>query len=75
LRKFKVNVDRFQQCLRAFHSKNPINKPWQTDQDPYKIWLFEVIMQQTRMAQGIPYYNKIVETYPSIYHLANADED
>ncbi len=49
--------------------------PWRNTKDPYKIWLSEIILQQTRVAQGLPYYDKFVEQYPTIIHLANASDD
>jgi A/G-specific adenine glycosylase len=49
--------------------------PWKTTQDPYKIWLSEVILQQTRVAQGTPYYLRFCEAFPTIKDLANASED
>lgn len=47
--------------------------PWRATQDPYKIWLSEIILQQTRVKQGLPYYEKFVETYPTIADFASAD--
>jgi A/G-specific adenine glycosylase len=47
--------------------------PWRHDKDPYKIWLSEVILQQTRVNQGLPYYLNFVDNYPTINDLANAD--
>ena len=55
-----------------FHKKRDL--PWRQTNDPYKIWLSEVILQQTRVAQGLPYYEKFVENYPTVVSLANADE-
>lgn len=49
--------------------------PWRTTKNPYKIWLSEIILQQTRMEQGLPYYLKFIDKYPSIQHLANAPVD
>lgn len=50
--------------------------PWKGEKDPYKIWLSEVILQQTRVAQGWDYYNRFIETYPTIQELAAAkDQD
>ncbi len=49
--------------------------PWKTTKDPYKIWLSEVILQQTRVDQGIGYYKCILERFPSVDHLALAAED
>jgi len=49
--------------------------PWKLTQDPYKIWLSEIILQQTRVAQGQPYYEKFVKQYPTIQELAAAPQD
>lgn len=49
--------------------------PWKGEKDPYKIWLAEVILQQTRVEQGLPYYNNFILKYPSIVDLANANDD
>lgn len=48
--------------------------PWRATIDPYKIWLSEIILQQTRVAQGLPYYQKFVNKYPTVYDLASATE-
>ncbi len=49
--------------------------PWKGEKDPYKIWLSEIILQQTRVEQGLAYYNKFIKSYPSLEKLANADEN
>lgn len=49
--------------------------PWKNERDPYKIWLSEIILQQTRVEQGLPYYKKFVAKYPSVNLLADALED
>lgn len=49
--------------------------PWRETKDPYKIWLSEVILQQTRVSQGLPYYNQFVEKYPTVTDLARAKEN
>lgn len=49
--------------------------PWKGIKDPYKIWLSEIILQQTRVEQGLPYYEKFISRYPSVRHLAEAPED
>lgn len=46
--------------------------PWRKTHDPYKIWLSEIILQQTRVVQGLPYYERFIESYPKIENLANA---
>ena len=48
--------------------------PWRQTKDPYKIWLSEIIMQQTRTQQGLPYYEAFVSTFPTVADLAAADE-
>jgi A/G-specific adenine glycosylase len=47
---------------------------WRHTRDPYYIWLSEVILQQTRIAQGLPYYERFVKTYPTVFDLASAPE-
>lgn len=51
------------------------NLPWRQTSDPYPIWLSEIILQQTRVDQGIPYYLRFVETFPTVNDLAEATED
>ena len=48
--------------------------PWKGERDPYKIWLSEIILQQTRVEQGESYYRKLVAAYPTVRHLADAPE-
>lgn len=54
------------------HNKRQM--PWKGEKDPYKIWLSEIILQQTRVEQGLEYYNRFVKTFPTIKHLAKASE-
>lgn len=49
--------------------------PWRDTKDPYKIWLSEIILQQTQVIQGLAYYYKFIEAYPTITDLANAKQD
>lgn len=64
----------FAKKLIRWYLQNKRDLPWRKSKDPYLIWLSEIILQQTRVAQGMPYYNKFVESYPTVYHLANASE-
>ncbi len=60
----------------AWHRKiNQREMPWKGEKDPYKIWLSEIILQQTRVAQGIKYYNNYIRKYKTITELANAKDD
>lgn len=49
--------------------------PWKDEKDPYKIWLSEIILQQTRVEQGLAYYNRFINKYPTIKKLAAAPDD
>lgn len=65
----------FTENLLQWAKEHPRNLPWKDTKDPYKIWLSEIILQQTRVAQGKPYYEKFAKTYPKVEDLANAPED
>lgn len=64
----------FNKTLLHWYSANKRDLPWRKTKDPYKIWLSEIIMQQTQIAQGQPYYEAFIEQYPTIFDLAKADE-
>ncbi|MBC7948581.1 MAG: A/G-specific adenine glycosylase [Chitinophagaceae bacterium] len=61
--------------LKWHQEKNDRKMPWKGERDPYRIWLSEIILQQTRVEQGLRYYNHFIETYPDVHTLANAPED
>ncbi|HEX5152053.1 MAG TPA: A/G-specific adenine glycosylase [Parafilimonas sp.] len=66
----------FRELLLTWHrKKNKRVMPWKGEKDPYKVWLSEIILQQTRVEQGLPYYEKFIRQYPTITHLANAREE
>lgn len=65
----------FSKKLTRWYEKNKRDLPWRDTQDPYYIWLSEIILQQTRVEQGLPYYLKFVKQFPTIKHLAKANED
>jgi A/G-specific adenine glycosylase len=66
----------FQKKLYTWHqSISKREMPWVGEKDPYKIWLSEIILQQTRVEQGRDYYLRFVNTYPTVSDLANAPED
>jgi len=60
--------------LINWYKQNARDLPWRNSSDPYKIWLSEIILQQTRVAQGLPYYLKFVEAFPTVFDLAKAPE-
>ena len=65
----------FYRLLYAWYDANHRVLPWRETDNPYYIWLSEVILQQTRVVQGMEYYHRFVSTYPTIDLLAAADED
>jgi A/G-specific adenine glycosylase len=64
----------FALLITDWYRQNARNLPWRETNDPYFIWLSEVILQQTRVEQGKSYYLKFVETFPTVKELAEADE-
>jgi A/G-specific adenine glycosylase len=54
---------------------NNRSMPWKGEQDPYKVWLSEIILQQTRVEQGLAYYQNFILAYPNVEALASAPED
>ncbi|WP_308991487.1 A/G-specific adenine glycosylase [Mariniflexile litorale] len=64
----------FSKTLNHWYSNNKRDLPWRQTKDPYRIWLSEIILQQTQVAQGLPYYSKFVHEFPSVFHLAQAEE-
>ncbi len=64
----------FTSTLITWYREHHRDLPWRRTNDPYKIWLSEVILQQTRVSQGLPYYLAFCERFPSILELANASE-
>lgn len=65
----------FSQTIIRWYNKNERDLPWRHTKDAYKIWLSEIILQQTRVQQGLPYYETFVKKFPAIHHLAKAKED
>lgn len=65
----------FSEVLNTWYLSNKRKLPWRSVKDPYFIWLSEIILQQTRVEQGLPYYLKFVGTFPTITALALATED
>lgn len=60
--------------LLSWYRKNGRLLPWRETSDPYRIWLSEIMLQQTRVDQGLPYYTRFVEKFPDVFHLATATE-
>ncbi|MGB0430192.1 MAG: A/G-specific adenine glycosylase [Bacteroidia bacterium] len=67
-------IDLLRDELIKWYRMNGRSLPWREVTDPYQIWLSEIILQQTRVNQGMPYYFKFVEKYKTVHDLANASE-
>lgn len=61
--------------LMTWYARHARSLPWRETKDPYKIWVSEILLQQTTIRQGLPYYNRFLEVFPSVFDLASAQED
>jgi len=61
--------------LTGWYKNNKRDLPWRDISDPYRIWISEIILQQTRVNQGLSYYNRFIERFPTVAILAEANED
>ena len=65
----------FSNVLVQWYLQNKRDLPWRETSNPYKIWLSEIILQQTRVDQGLSYYFKFLNHFPTVFDLANASEE
>ena len=68
-------MNRIAEILLDWYAREGRDLPWRRTRDPYRIWLSEVILQQTRVAQGMEYYLRFTERFPDVASLAAAPED
>lgn len=68
-------MNKFAGDLIEWYNINKRDLPWRNTISPYFVWLSEIILQQTRVEQGMPYYNNFIVNYPSVEDLAKADLD
>lgn len=61
--------------LHKWYSQNKRTLPWREVNDPYLIWISEIILQQTRVDQGLSYFNRFIQSFPNVKSLAEADEE
>jgi len=64
-----------QQVVNWYHKQGRKHLPWQQNKTPYRVWISEIMLQQTQVATVIPYYQRFMESFPTITDLANAAED
>jgi len=69
------NTTFFHKKLISWYLENKRDLPWRGTSNPYFIWLSEIMLQQTRVVQGLPYYLKFVNTFPTVFDLADASEE
>ncbi len=65
----------FSNSLIHWYLNNKRDLPWRNTNNPYNIWLSEIMLQQTRVAQGLPYYLDFISTFPTVFDLAKAPEE
>ncbi|MFA6778223.1 MAG: A/G-specific adenine glycosylase [Paludibacteraceae bacterium] len=71
----KENDMEFSDAIISWYLVNKRDLPWRDTNDPYRIWISEIILQQTKVAQGLSYYNRFIEKFPNATDLASASED
>ena len=60
--------------ILKWYDQNKRDLPWRKTKNPYNIWVSEIILQQTRMEQGIYYYNRFISKFPNLESLATSEE-
>ncbi|MEN9487963.1 MAG: hypothetical protein RL494_228 [Bacteroidota bacterium] len=65
----------FSKTLTTWYLENKRDLPWRNTTNPYHIWLSEIMLQQTRVAQGLPYYMAFTKEFPAVFDLAKANEE
>lgn len=65
----------FSNTLITWYLENKRDLPWRNTTNPYAIWLSEIMLQQTRVAQGLPYYLSFLKAFPTVFELAQAEEE
>lgn len=65
----------FSNLLIQWYLQNKRDLPWRNTTDPYQIWLSEIMLQQTRVAQGMPYFYAFTNAFPTVFDLAKAEEE
>lgn len=68
-------MNNFGRILIEWYQDNRRDLPWRRTKNPYLIWISEIILQQTRVAQGYDYYQRFIKRFPDVFSLADADED
>ncbi len=70
-----MSTPSIRRALLAWFRREARDLPWRRTSDPYKVWLSEILLQQTRVDQGLPYYKRFVAAFPTVHELAEAPPD
>src|ERR1700686_952191 len=68
-------LSRFRKNLLGWFAEFQRDLPWRRTRDPYRIWLSEIMLQQTRVAAAIPYYERFLQRFPDVHALAAAPQE
>ena len=71
----KRTLKKMPEPLLAWYNQNKRDLPWRKNQDPYRVWISEIMLQQTRVEAVVGYYDRFLKTFPDIASLANADDN
>lgn len=69
-----INIPAFQHDLLVWYEENKRDLPWRENNNPYRVWVSEIMLQQTKVDTVIPYFNRFMEKYPTVYDLAEAEQ-
>src|SRR6202008_2161861 len=70
----RAAIQKLQSSLLGWYVKNQRDLPWRRTRDPYRVWLSEIMLQQTRVAAVIPYYERFLERFPDVAAVGRAPE-
>lgn len=70
----KFNNSLFAEALTSWYEANKRDLPWRESRDPYRVWVSEIMLQQTKVDTVIDYYKRFLTLYPTVFHLAEAEE-
>src|SRR5512143_26439 len=68
-----ADVSRLRRRLHRWYAHHRRRLPWRDTRDPYRVWVSEVMLQQTQVKTALPYYRRFIKQYPSLRRLARAD--
>ncbi|MEF3331159.1 MULTISPECIES: A/G-specific adenine glycosylase [Oceanobacillus] len=70
----QINISAFQEDLLRWYEENKRDLPWRENNDAYRVWVSEIMLQQTKVDTVIPYFNRFMKKYPTVYELAEAEQ-